>query len=59
MWVVPTTQIYRQTLKSLRNRDHPYRQHLDIASGGQTVILEKMEKFTPEDIAENLIKTLF
>jgi len=55
LWVVPTTQIYRQTLKSLRDREHPYRQHLDIASGGQTIILEKTEKFTPEDIAENLV----
>ena len=55
LWVVPTMQIYRQTLKSLRDREHPYRQHLDIASGGQTVILEKTEKFTPEDIAENLV----
>ena len=45
-------------MKSLRNREHPYRQHLDIASGGQTVILEKTEKFTPEDIAENLVVLL-
>ena len=58
LWVVPTTQIYRQTLKSLRNREHPYRQHLDIASGGRTVILEKTEKFMPEDIAENLVVML-
>jgi len=35
LWVVPTTQIYRQTIKSLRNRDHPYRQHLDIAGRGR------------------------
>ena len=54
LWVVPTTQIYNQTLKSLRDREHPYRQHLDIASGGRTLILEKKAKFTPEDISENL-----
>ncbi|MDP2682084.1 MAG: DEAD/DEAH box helicase family protein [Deltaproteobacteria bacterium] len=54
LWIVPTTQIYRQTLASLRNREHPYRQVLDIASGGRTVVLEKMDRFTPLDISENL-----
>ena len=55
LWVVPTTQIYRQTIKNLKDRDHPYRQHLDIASGGRTVILEKTDRFTPEDIETNLV----
>ncbi len=55
LWVVPTTQIYRQTIKSLRNRDHPYRQHLDIASAGRTLILEKGDRFTPQDVSENLV----
>lgn len=55
LWIVPTTQIYRQTLASLKNREHPYRQVLDMASGGRTVILEKMDRFTPLDISENLL----
>jgi type III restriction enzyme len=55
LWVVPTTQIYRQTLKSLRDRDHPYRQHLDIASAGRTLIREKGDTFSPVDVEENLI----
>ena len=55
LWIVPTTQIYRQTLKSLKDRDHPYRQHLDIASGGRTLILERTDRFTPDDIATNLV----
>ncbi|MGI8965348.1 MAG: DEAD/DEAH box helicase, partial [Limisphaerales bacterium] len=55
LWVMPTTQIYRQTIEHLRDRDHPYRQVLDIASGGRTVIYEKTDRFTPEDIAENLV----
>ena len=25
LWIVPTTQIYQQTLKALKDRDHPYR----------------------------------
>jgi type III restriction enzyme len=39
----------------LRNRDHPYRQHLDIASGGKTLIREKTDLFSPLDICENLV----
>lgn len=55
LWIVPTTQIYRQTLKNLRDRGHPYRQHLDIASGGSTMILERTDHFSPIDLEENLV----
>jgi len=55
LWIVPTTQIYRQTIKSLKDRDHPYRQHLDMASGGRTLSLEKTDQFSPQDVAENLV----
>ena len=55
LWIVPTTQIYRQTIQNLKDRDHPYRQHLDIASGGRTVILEKADRFSPLDVEENLV----
>ncbi len=55
LWIVPTTQIYNQTIRSLRDRDHPYRQHLDIASGGRTTILEKTDRFSPLDVGENLV----
>lgn len=55
LWIVPTTQIYNQTIKSLRDKNHPYRQHLDIASGGKTLIKEKTDRFTPEDVSQNLV----
>jgi type III restriction enzyme len=55
LWIVPTTQIYRQTLASLSNREHPYRQVLDIASAGRTVLLEKTDRFLPQDVKENLL----
>ncbi|HNR90522.1 MAG TPA: DEAD/DEAH box helicase family protein [Spirochaetota bacterium] len=55
LWVVPSTQIYRQTLANLRNREHPYRQVLDISSGGRTSIKEKMEVFNRLDVEENLV----
>ena len=54
LWIVPTSQIYNQTLEALRNRDHPYRQLLDISSGGKTLLLEKLDIFTPQDVEENL-----
>jgi type III restriction enzyme len=54
LWIVPSTQIYNQTLAALRNRSHPYRQQLDIASANRTLILEKTRRFRPEDIRENL-----
>lgn len=59
LWVVPTTSIYRQTVRALKDRNHPYRQHLDIVSGGKTLILEKyqgkIDRFTPLDVEENLV----
>ncbi len=54
LWIVPTTQIYNQTLKALKDRDHPYRQQLDLASGRRTRIFEKTTAFGPRDVAENL-----
>jgi type III restriction enzyme len=55
LWIVPTTQIYRQTLLNLKNREHPYRQALDISSGGRTLIKEKTDHFNRLDIEENLV----
>src|SRR5690606_31730802 len=54
LWIVPTKQIYEQTLISLRDRNHPYRQVLDVSSGGKTLILEKLEHFTVDDVKANL-----
>lgn len=54
LWIVPTTQIYKQTLLALRDRHHPYRQVLDVSSGGKTLILEKLDRFTPDDVLSNL-----
>ena len=54
LWIVPSTQIYNQTLKALKDRDHPYRQQLDMASAGRTLTLEKTSAFGPRDVQENL-----
>ncbi len=55
LWVVPTQQIYKQTLATLRTKDHPYRQVLDRASGGRTMVIEKDDLFTPSDVENNLV----
>lgn len=54
LWIVPTTQIYSQTLRTLKDRDHPYRQQLDMASAGRTLILEKGSGFNPADVEDHL-----
>ncbi len=54
LWVVPSNAIYAQTRKSLKDREHPYRQVLDLSSGGRTQILEKGDHFTPQDVEEKL-----
>ncbi|OAV68561.1 Restriction endonuclease [Bacteroidales bacterium Barb6XT] len=58
LWIVPSSQIYRQTISALKNRAHPYRQVLDISSGGKTLIKEKTELFNPLDVTENLVVLL-
>ena len=51
LWIIPTRAIYQQTIRALRNREHPYRETLDRASGGRVRLLEKDDKFTAADIA--------
>lgn len=55
LWIMPSNQIYRQTISALRNREHPYRQVLDISSGGRTLIKEKAELFNRLDVEENQV----
>jgi type III restriction enzyme len=55
LWIVPSTQIYRQTILALKDRYHPYRQILDISSGGRILIKEKTETFNRLDVEENLV----
>lgn len=58
LWIVPTTQIYHQTLAALKDRAHPYRVYLNMASGDHTLILEKQALFTPDDVQNNLVVLL-
>lgn len=54
LWVVPSDAIYKQTWKHLANREHPYRQMLERASGGRVKMLEKGDAFTRRDVEEQL-----
>lgn len=54
LWVVPSDAIYRQTWKHLANREHPYRQILERASGGRVKLLEKGDGFTLRDVEGQL-----
>ena len=54
LWIVPNEAIYRQTLKQLRSRRHPYRQALDRAAAGRVRIMEKMDRLDARDVESNL-----
>jgi type III restriction enzyme len=55
LWIMPTTEIFRQTAKALKNRRHPYRQYLDMATANKVLIKEKNERFTKNEVNENLV----
>ena len=54
LWIVPSKAIYAQTKAALWNREHPYRQMLERASGGRVKMLEKDDPFNRNDIANYL-----
>lgn len=54
LWIVPSETIYIQTSHQLRDREHPYRQMLDKASGGKTLILDRNDRFTWQDVQDNV-----
>ena len=54
LWITPTRAIYEQTKAALKNKEHPYRQVLERASGGRVKLLEKDDPFTAPDVANYL-----
>ncbi len=55
VWITHREQIYRQTIENLQNKNHPYRQLLDQASGNRTLVLEKGQLLRRQDVEENLV----
>jgi len=54
LWIVPNEAIYTQTLKHLKDRQHPYRQALDRAAAGRVRIMEKSDTLDARDVENNL-----
>ena len=54
LWIMPTRAIYQQTEKALKDREHPYRQMLELGCSGRVKLLEKDDPFTAADIANYL-----
>lgn len=56
LWVVPSDQIYKDTIKALSDRHHFYRESLEIALSRRIEIWEKQEiaRLTPVQLATNL-----
>lgn len=54
LWIVPNEAIYTQTLKRLKDRQHPYRQALDRAAAGRVRIMEKTDTLDARDVETNL-----
>jgi type III restriction enzyme len=55
VWVVPTETIYTQTVQKLRDKSNYLRQLLDQSSGGKTLILEKGQRLSQQEINDNLV----
>jgi type III restriction enzyme len=55
VWVIPTETIYSQTIAKLKDKANPLRQFLDQSSGNRTLIVEKGQRLSIQDIEENLV----
>lgn len=56
LWVVPSDQIYKDTLRALRDRRHPYRESLEFGLSRRIEVWEKHEiaRLTPAQLRSNL-----
>jgi type III restriction enzyme len=56
LWVVPSDQIYKDTLRALRDRRHFYRESLEHALSRRLEVWEKTDiaRLTPGQLASNL-----
>ncbi len=54
LWVVPNEAIFKQTWKTLSDRDHPYRQLLNVAGAGRVKLLDKTSPLQRIDVESHL-----
>lgn len=53
-WIVPNEAIYAQTRRQLTDRQHPYRQMLDVLSGNAVRFLETTDQLDARDVESHL-----
>ncbi|MDP2784113.1 MAG: DEAD/DEAH box helicase family protein [Sulfurimicrobium sp.] len=54
LWIVPNEAIYAQTRRQLADRQHPYRQMLDVLSGNAVRLLEKDDQLDAREVESHL-----
>ena len=59
MWLVPSDAILAQTVRALKDPQHPYRQKIDVDFGGRVEVYTKQEllngqNFNPTAVTEQL-----
>lgn len=54
LWIVPNEAIYTQTKRQLADRQHPFRQMLDVMSGNAVRLLEKTDALDARDVGSHL-----
>lgn len=59
VWLVPSDAILTQTIKALKDTQHPYRRRLDVDFGGRVEVYTKQElligqNFNPTSVTEQL-----
>ncbi len=54
LWIVPNEAIFAQTQRHLMNRQHPYRQMLDVMSGNTVLLLEKSDHLDARMVESHL-----
>lgn len=54
LWIVPNEAIYTQTWKQLADRQHPYRQMLDVLSGNRVRLMQKEDRLDARDVESGL-----
>ena len=64
VWLVPSDAILSQTVRNLKNTDHPYRQRLDRDFGGKVTVYTKEEAlngqgFNPSAVRDQLSVFVF
>lgn len=56
VWLVPSNAILEQTLRNLRNKEHPYRQRIDTDFQNRVVVLDKQQALMGHEFTLNVVR---